>query len=279
MQWASNNDVLQVADYKIMHPMLYWSQLELDNTETSCIDLDLPVLKSPNIINCNLGSRISYKNLRPSMRGQYLQWLADGKNGPLNEIDFAFLYFHGLERRALVDKEDLDIIIPEVKRLLIRYSDYSSFYLQLSQFIAHIAALYDFLALDQGGFLWYFDKIPQKHYSVNMIAVIFSWFSINNLPLPVNFIYEVIRLQIPQKLILKNSEEQFKSLFIQKFNNQFGDGLKIIASSTRILTYDPANPSLWSNMEVSIPEALHVFNNSHIFKMSLLCDYVLVTAL
>ena len=39
--------------------------------------------------------------MTPGQRGNYLSWLASGKQGQLDDIGYAFVYFYGLERRFL----------------------------------------------------------------------------------------------------------------------------------------------------------------------------------
>jgi len=65
-----------------------------------------------------LGYWPRYENMTPGQRGNYLSWLASGKQGQLDDIGYAFVYFYGLERRVFIDGKDVDLIIPEVVRLL-----------------------------------------------------------------------------------------------------------------------------------------------------------------
>ena len=61
--------------------------------------------------------------MTPGQRGNYLTWLASGKQGQLDDIGYAFVYFYGLEWRVFIDGKDVDLIIPEVVRLLCRYPE------------------------------------------------------------------------------------------------------------------------------------------------------------
>lgn len=92
----------------------------------------------------------SYDSLTPGARAAYLSWLAGPRSDPRTYIGFIFLYFYGLERRALHDlgtatpTAELAAIANEVRRLLTIY-DNGSFQSYGDRFLAvveaaHIAA-------------------------------------------------------------------------------------------------------------------------------------------
>jgi len=123
LQWASHEDILEFAGYRIEHPMTYWSSGKPHINDASCIDKQLPVSESrfetEQIFEPKgaLGYWPRYESMSPSQRGNYLRWLALGKREHLNDIGYAFVYFYGLERRALIDGKDVDLILSEVLRL------------------------------------------------------------------------------------------------------------------------------------------------------------------
>jgi hypothetical protein len=76
----------------------------------------------------------SYEGLTPIQRSTYLAWLADGRRYPAAPIGYVFLYFYGLERRALIDARgdpaaaaERPTIAAEVRRLLKLYGGNASF--------------------------------------------------------------------------------------------------------------------------------------------------------
>ena len=84
----------------------------------------------------------SYSSIVPQCRTVYLEWLAAGKNDPGAYIGYVFLYFYGLERRALADarsspaaRAEIPAIIRETERLLAIYSGDASFNFYASRFI------------------------------------------------------------------------------------------------------------------------------------------------
>lgn len=74
----------------------------------------------------------SYGESSPDARAAYLRWLSTGRKDPQADIGYVFLYFYGLERRALHDakssaaaKAELPAIEREVERLLGIYDNRS----------------------------------------------------------------------------------------------------------------------------------------------------------
>jgi hypothetical protein len=84
----------------------------------------------------------SYSSISPECRAAYLDWLATGRRHPRTYIGYVFLYFYGLERRALAQapgseqaKRDLPFVIGEVEQLLQVYNPNGSFRGYATQFL------------------------------------------------------------------------------------------------------------------------------------------------
>lgn len=176
LKWASYEDILEVANYLIEHPMTYWAAGKTRVAEASCIEKNLPV-DDPVIEQIGaLGYWPRYENMTPSQRGNYLHWLATGKQEQLDNIGYAFVYFYGLERRVLIDGNDVDLILPEIVRLLRCYPESRSFNGYLSRFIAFAAAKAGLGSILKDIFTLYPEQAPVTGYSEDLLAVILCWF-------------------------------------------------------------------------------------------------------
>ena len=247
VQWASYEDMLEVASYRIEHPMTYWAAGKTRIAEASCIEKNLPVGKPISEPIGALGYWPRYENMTPGQRGNYLSWLASGKQGQLDDIGYAFVYFYGLERRVFIDGKDVDLIIPEVVRLLCRYPESGSFNGYLSRFIAFSAARMGLRSITNDGFALCFDQAPLKSYSEDLLAVILGWFYQHNLPLPARWAFEVARQDVRtmRSVVIDRAPEQFRSLFMQKYLERFAEGVMLKAAEReRLIEYHPASPSL-----------------------------------
>ena len=247
LKWASYEDILEVSNYIIEHPLTYWASGKTRIAEASCIEKNLPV-SDPVVEQIGaLGYWPRYENMTPSQRGNYLHWLASGKKEQLNDIGYAFVYFYGLERRVLIDGNDVNFIIPEVVRLLRCYPESRSFNGYLSRFIAFSAAKAGLRSIPKDIFTLYPEQAPVTGYSEDLLAVTLCWFYQNNLPLPARWAYEVARQDVrtTRSVVIDRVPEQFITLFAQKYHDRFGEGMMLkVADRERLLEYHPASPSL-----------------------------------
>jgi hypothetical protein len=60
----------------------------------------------------------SYADASSDQRALYLDWMAGGRTDSTVPLGYPFIFFYGLERRALVDGQDIDLCRAEVLRLL-----------------------------------------------------------------------------------------------------------------------------------------------------------------
>jgi len=70
----------------------------------------------------------SYYFLTPEQRCAFLQWLAGGRSDPTVDLGYVFLFFYGLEWRALVDGADRSEVAREIMRLYGIYGSNRSFH-------------------------------------------------------------------------------------------------------------------------------------------------------
>lgn len=96
---------------------------------------NLPHLVDPSLrigtanadLKASMGYWPSYQDITENDRSTYLSWLAGGRNDPRADIGLVFLYFYGLEARALDERKDHWKILVELTRLYKIYSGHGSF--------------------------------------------------------------------------------------------------------------------------------------------------------
>jgi uncharacterized tellurite resistance protein B-like protein len=136
-RWVPAYESVSVAGFSLPDGMLYvGSELgRYDAQEPSLLNPKLRIAKSYVDIEERLMSYWpSFHSVSPEARRAYLQWLEGGRRDPLADTGYVFLFFYGLERRALVDavsdpqvKAEIPLIVKEVQRLLDIYGDNRSF--------------------------------------------------------------------------------------------------------------------------------------------------------
>jgi hypothetical protein len=131
--WLGEGSVLWVGGRAVENPMIYCSAGSVNLREASCVYTRLSVSEAEPAgaekaeKNAPLGYWPSYSVMRPRQRALYLRWLASGKREPVEDIGYVFVYFYGLERRALLDGRDTRRVAGEVERLLGLYGASRSF--------------------------------------------------------------------------------------------------------------------------------------------------------
>lgn len=136
-RWLKKGQPLSVGNFLIPGGLIY---------TTLCVDPQ-SALCEPSLINTwlklwpeNVDSSSSlmtywpdYKTISAQARRGYVQWLAEGRCDPRADIGYVFIFFYGLERRALIDTgddqeaiDDLPDIIEAVEHLLGIYGSNSS---------------------------------------------------------------------------------------------------------------------------------------------------------
>ncbi|MCI0720148.1 MAG: TerB N-terminal domain-containing protein, partial [Acidobacteria bacterium] len=188
-------------------------------------------------------------------RAAYLEWLAAGRRDPSAYIGYVFLFFYGLERRALADtrrspqaKQDIPAIIREVEELLQVYGGNSSFRGYASQFL-------DVLKLVQaeGGGV----EPPMERPSYELpisVRVGVGRFVAAGKPLPADWALSWF-LTHPETYLrtpAKRCAREFRELFRTRYSRAFGDGLVLKPNRSKLkLAIRPASASFGGEVTVN----------------------------
>lgn len=228
--WLGENATLRAGGRTIVSPMTYCSTGRVNLREPSCIYAHLPVDDLPD--DGGLGYWPSYSEMKPSQRGRYLRWLSEGKRTHLDEIGYAFVYFYGLERRALIEDRDLSWIMEEVRRLLSRYPASRSFLKYLGGFLTLLCAkrladpdMTEERLLDLHGFA----PIPRK----KTFPLLLAWYALRGVALaPEQAFYVLRHLPLP-----RSTPDAFplrlRDLFCRRYAQVYPSGLTLSTSSRK----------------------------------------------
>ena len=98
-----------------------------ERIEPSLVDTGLPVdWDHPDWSGATIYGLPSYSDLDPRARAAYLGWLAHGRRHEWVDIAYVLLFYHGLERRLLLEcgddfnHPDTDSVVAEIAALLLR---------------------------------------------------------------------------------------------------------------------------------------------------------------
>jgi uncharacterized tellurite resistance protein B-like protein len=184
--------------------------------------------------------------MSPNQRANYLAWLASGRTAPLSDIGYVFVFFYGLERRALVDGQDHYPIMCEVVRLLEAYPSSHSFQSYGRSFLAYVLAKRGLQNLSESWFEHLVQR-PGLQTSQEGLAVALGWLALQERPLPAAWARSIASQdeRSQQSVVIDRVRPQFDALFEQKFAARFESGLLLrCAKREHACSYQPGSPSL-----------------------------------
>lgn len=248
LNWRGGDAAVALAAYTIPNPMVYTAEGRPAEPEASCIDTTLEIGTPDFDAALPVAHWSTYTSLTPVQRANYLHWLASGASSPLRDINYAFLYFYGLERHALIDKGDPERVLRALMHLLKHYEGHPSFFSSASRLAAFLFATKGIEKLKPAWFKRLFAPrgVPLHHDS---LAVALTWLHERKKPLPAALAFEVARQDIrcPQGGAYRGDLAGFRARFESEYTERFGEGMTIQSGeSKRTWKYRPVNPSLQS---------------------------------
>jgi uncharacterized tellurite resistance protein B-like protein len=251
-KWLRPNEAFELAGLRIEGGMVYVGlNLMAVNGRQE------PALVNPNLRvvhdNVDVSQRRmqywpSYGDIDPVARRAYLQWLATGRRDPRADIGYIFLFFYGLERRALVDlprgvaqPSELTAIKNEVRELLQVYGQQGSFSFYARNFL---------------------DYLSVANASVNQEIGMGPPDEPRGYELPLSFRIGLARLAVAKKPVpaswaikwafadpivvcrtpVQRCREEFEKLFPDHYRKVCGEGLVLPLNKTKLrVTYRPAS--------------------------------------
>lgn len=259
--WIPLGREVTVAGYTIQGGMLYVGQglpsISGFSIEPALIDPSLPVKRtSPDRSGTSMTYWPSYSSISPEARAAYLDWLATGRRDPAAYIGYVFLYFYGLERRALAEsppsdrgKRDIPSILAEAEHLLQVYSGNSSFRRYATQFLDVVRVL------GAGG-----DEIkpPMEcagHELPVSLRVGVGRIVVAGRPLPAEWAlsWYLTHPETPERLPMRRCPQEFRELFRTRYTREYHDGLVLKPNRSKLkVVITPASASFGGQVDLSM---------------------------
>jgi uncharacterized tellurite resistance protein B-like protein len=219
--------------------------------EPSLIDPKLAVANSGDYSVSQMGYWPSYSRISPTARRAYLNWLASGRKDSAADIGFVFLYFYGLERRAVVEsqednaaKADLTVVAHEVRRLLDIYGSKSG------SFRGYASGLLDWIALLEQPNKLYAKAVPDLSSTYELplyLRLALGQAAVDGVPIPAALALAWARLEpnIKLRTAATRCATEFDQMFVQKYAERYGAGIQLKRNRTKLkLSYRPASAAL-----------------------------------
>jgi len=253
-RWIGKDETISVGGQSLKVGMVYFAE-KTDhsfNQEASLIDCQLPVQAAHVDLTEKLtGYWPSYSGISPAARRGYLQWLAGGRLTPNADIGYVFIFFYGLERRAVVDsntdeaaRSELPEIVAEIERLKILYGDNSSFRNYASNLLNHI----QLMDVEPQMYL----NAPPRFESGGFELPIALRLALGQMALdkhPLNAAWAMAWVQadpnISRRTAVLRCADQFERLFAEQYCNIYPNGLVLAQNKTLLkIAYRSASSRL-----------------------------------
>lgn len=261
--WLGKDHPVDVAGFKINAGMLYVGTVLRDlsgSVEPGLVNPLLSISTSPNgQPSPRLPYWPRYSEIPPQARGAYLQWLADGRKDPHIEVGYVFLFFYGLERRVIVDiaknsalKPELADILEETRRLLNLYGEQSG---SVRNYLSKFISLLELLGVQEKSYALPLPTLSAQNEVPYYLRVALGQLAVDGVPLPGELALAWAERDptISRRLPATRCQEAFRRLFLIKYKDAHGDGLKLTVNKTKLkLVYVPASAGFRGANEVSL---------------------------
>jgi tellurite resistance protein len=268
--WVPQGCGIRVGPYWVPGGMVYVGPIPRrrpsHNEYVEVIDGRLPVHeRTPDFDGQGMGYWPAYHSIPPESRAAYLAWLAGGRVAPQAYIGYVFLFFYGLERRALVDARtdpqamaELPGIRAEVVRLLVIYGGNNSFRSYSSRFVQYLDVLLARKTPMSAGPAP--DPDGERYPTPMRLQIGIGEFARDGRPVPAEWAYSWARLH-PETHALTRSVRcpvEFRRLFVARYVEQFGDGMVVRPLKRRLeVGYRPASAGLQGeNWTMDVPDVV-----------------------
>ncbi len=212
------------------------------------IDPTKPVARQGDYTERQMGYWPSYSEISAGARRAYLNWLAGGRRDPQADVGYVFLFFYGLERRAIIDaakddaaKAEWPAIASELRRLLAIYGEKSG------SFRGYASALLDWVELAEHPARLYEKPVPAfpKTYELPLyLRLALGQAAVDGAPVPAHLALAWARLEpnINLRTPATRCAEEFERFFAMKYAEAFGAGMVMPRNRTKLkLVYRPAS--------------------------------------
>lgn len=229
------------------------------STDPCLINPALSIAAHANISEREFGYWPSYSEITPRARRAYLSWLAEGRRDPEADIGYVFLFFYGLERRAIAEglkdaqaQRDWPLIAQEVRRLLEIYGEKSF------SFKRYASELLSWLEVSHYSKTLYNEPVPSFPTTFEVplyIRLALGLAAVDGVPVPPHLALAWARLDPASYLRTSATRcaEQFDKLFQQRYAETFKPGIVLPRNKTKLkLVYQPASAGFRGVNEIKL---------------------------
>lgn len=260
-RWVQPEEVVEIAGLQIRGGLFYFGGFlsgPYGGDEPSLIDPGQYVGPQGDFTERQTHYWPHYSNISASAKRAYLSWLADGRRHPEADIGYVFIFFYGLERRALKDavhdaaaRADIPHIAAEVRALLSVYGE------QSGSFNRYASNLLDWLEVGEIVPQLYRQPVPEFIRSSELpfrVRLALGQASVDGVPVPAPLALAWARLEptVSLRTPAIRCQPEFDRLFCQRYGEWFGEGIVLPRNRTKLkFMYHPASSAIYGTNELA----------------------------
>lgn len=260
--WVPPGSSISVSGVSIPGGMVYVGTslpTPSGSNDPCLIDPSKSVARRGDYAERQMGYWPSYSEISTGARRAYLNWLAGGRSDPVADVGYVFLFFYGLERRAIIDaakdesaRADWPAIAAELRRLLDIYGNKSA------SFRGYASALLDWVSLAEHPSRLYEKPVPSfpRNYELPLyLRLALGQAAVDGVPVPAHLALAWARLEPNTYLRTPATRcaEEFEKLFAVKYAELCGQGIVLRRNRTKLkLVYRPASAGFHGYQELTL---------------------------
>ena len=269
LTWVPPEKQIKVQEFSIPGGMIYQVAKEQGYpAEPSAICPTLTVGRLPAEMYLDLGYYPSYEQITPMQRRTYLEWLAGGRTDAdpgSRALGYLFLFFYGLERRIILQKDNDSRLLEEIIRLLSVYAfahksrSLRSYFTQLGHYAGWRLSPQEYRMI-WPRLLEFDGERPNQDGLRFVLANLYQ----TQEPLDWAVAYRLAlgNENCRRSTVITRAQSEFWGLFQRRFEELFPEGMALLAAKqTAIERYRPASTalySMWDNEELLITKLPNV---------------------
>jgi tellurite resistance protein len=261
-RWYGPGEVVEVAGRRIPGGMVYVGEsfpCSKGGNDPCLIDPSKPVNSRGDFTLRQMGYWPNYSNISASARAAYLDWLAVGRRNSNADIGYVFLFFYGLERRAIVDavtdeksKDDWPAIERELRELLALYGKKSG---SFKHYASDLLAWVQMSILPEKLYEKPLGGLPKSFKLPLQLRVALGQAAVDGAPLPAHLALSWVKLapDFYLRTPAVRCSEEFEKVFTRKYHDSFGAGIALPRNRTKLrFVYQPASAGLFGLGELRL---------------------------
>jgi uncharacterized tellurite resistance protein B-like protein len=257
--WTSESDNAEIGGRRLGGMLYVGTGLAaIGDLEPEPALIDSRLKVSKHVSDCNvrrLDYWPSYTSASPDARAAYLKWLETGRRDPTGDIGYVFLYFYGLERRALHDASSSTTAANEIPHIAKEVSRLLGIYGENRSFVRYAEALLDFMLARRLPAQLYMKAPAQRQRRELRVSdrLALAQCAAEGHPLPAAWAHVWVTTAGSVGTPARRCAAEFERLFAMRYKERFGEGLVLPKNRTLLkLDYRPASPSFHGAQELSV---------------------------